>query len=317
MSRNNRRLSDKVCGSASEGNSQAPFKKGSPVREKIILSRQENKVRDYADILGSNSVENKLFKSNYNIINKATLGEHNNYILAHNKDGIKVYILLDQSGFVMGRDHDVEYQRGESFLPSSVKNGILNGTQNMTAGAALVCDNGICTLLYDNDSSVIEENFNNSQIEEEQYPLAYPIVRLSEIVSNPRAVDLSVSCANRNMINNSYSILNQELQDLVDDAKTLSNCAFHTKNLINKKTYELETSINQIMKVHNHFINNAPASDKERQYVEEVEEALKIRHDQIHTLMTIIQKVANEKKNIKRIIQNISQYAEFCENKII
>lgn len=309
MLRNNNRSSEKVCGN------QTPFKNGSPVRERVLISRRDNEIKNFTDILNDTSIEGKLYEHNYDIINKATLGNSGDYLMAHNKDGIKVYVLLDQSGILLSRKNDVKYENTTPFLPNSIKNGILNGVQNMSSGAALVCDNGICTLLYDENLNVKEENFGEN-LGEEQYPLAYPIVRLSEIVNDPIGIDFSIASANKNLINNTFSILNNELQELVDEVKELNYCVNLAKNVINNKSYILENGINKVSTINQQFNKNPPTCDEEREYADNINKILKSKHDQVQTLITIMQKVVNEKNNIRKICEKICQYKDFCNDKI-
>lgn len=309
MSRNNDRSTEKVCGN------QMAFKNGSPLRERVNVSRKDNNIRNFTDILNDTSIESKLFQNNYSVINKATLGNSDQYLMAHNKDGIMVYVLLDQNGILLERPNDVSYKNANPFLPNSIKNGIMNGVQNMAAGAALVCDNGICTLLYDEESNVSEKNFGDIS-EEDQYPSAYPIIRLSEIVNDPVGTNFGIAMTNKNLVNNSFSILNAELEELYSEVKELSNCVNQVRKTIFNKSLDLEKSINKISVANNYLIRNPPEHDDEREYAEKLSEMSKIRHDQIQTLLAIMQKVASEKRNIKAITEKIHQFENLCNQKI-
>lgn len=291
--------------------------KDSPVRDRIVLKKEEFKVKDYHDILEKESIESKLLRAKFSPIGKVTLGDGSdarNYIKAYNRDGIKVFILVDQHGYTLTRDEDVSLPSGNLSFSHAVKNGVINSTQNIPAGAALVCDNGICTLLIDENFSVIEENYAKDNAIVEQQALVYPIIKLSEITNDLEGVNFTTAIVNRNLVNNTFAMLNEEMNNFISCTKELHECSYGTYKEINNCALSLEKAINYLTPYHNHYLMNPPKTDVDRENFINIEKSLRHYHDNIHVLISAMQKIICEKKNITAVINQVRNCGDFVKS---
>ena len=124
---------------------------------------------------------------------KGNNGNVPKYVKAINDRGNTVYVKIDMDGNVMTQPGDlttIESKEATS-VPLSVKIGAYNCAGLDVCAVALECDDGICMLMKDDDTNMKEvmltkvEKRSEEGIVEGDSPIAYPVVRLSEILENP------------------------------------------------------------------------------------------------------------------------------------
>lgn len=139
-----------------------------------------------------------------------------NYIKVVNRRGQIVYIYLDVDGHVcISPDEEILAETtNASLIPHSLKAGAFQSAGLEVCGVAFECINGLCTLIRDDQSmEPLEQNFILKPEENDEdepsiligaSPVAYPIVKLSDVLANPKAVEQYTDQATRRIQNASY-----------------------------------------------------------------------------------------------------------------
>lgn len=175
-----------------------------------------------------NIVEVQLSRLGYTpvkrIITKGEKGPVAHYLKATNRRGQTVYIYLDTKGHVSVKDNDEILAESNiaSPIPLSLKTGAFRSAGLQVSGIALQCKNGVCCIIRDSSSvNPIEQNFivQPDDTEEEvslivESPITYPIVRLSEILADPKTVENYVEASTRQLQNDSYIQCQRDLNEI-------------------------------------------------------------------------------------------------------
>lgn len=165
------------------------------------------------DLVESYSLDEELAKSGYTPLSKMVIvspsGEGNvRFIKAQNQLGEPLYIAIDVDDAYISQSNSDTHLR-ESRVPMNIaqpdKEMAFSKAGLSVAGVALECKNGLCTILHDEQMQAPrEQNFvliHSRQVKETLVVASFPIVRVSEIRSNPQTVQKNVDCALRKMRN--------------------------------------------------------------------------------------------------------------------
>lgn len=201
-------------------------------------------------------------------------------------------------------------------IPLNLKRGSLNSVGNNVPGVAFECVNGICTIMKDENMRPEEKNFVKvSEIVEEQAiidssPFSIPIVRLSEIMANPRNVDRKITNAVNRIFEASYIkckedviMMEHSIVRLSEEFKKIvTNLDVAFKNT--KATIEKLNSYNDKFNRYNHTDTNEILRH------EKVVEELAARYELYKNLINICSVTHNNIYNIDTVANNMAQINE-------
>lgn len=201
-------------------------------------------------------------------------------------------------------------------IPLNLKRGSLDSIGNNVPGVAFECVNGICTIMKDENMRPEEKNFVKvSEIVEEQAiidssPFSIPIVRLSEIMANPRNVDRKITNAVNRIFEASYIkckedviMMEHSIIRLSEEFKKIvTNLDVAFKNT--KATIEKLNSYNDKFNRYNHTDANEILRH------EKVVEELAARYELYQNLINICSVTHNNIYNIDTVANNMTQINE-------
>ncbi len=118
------------------------------------------------------------------------------YVKAIDKHGNTSYILIDIDGNIMTQPGDLTTIQTSTAtsIPLSAKVGAYDCVGLDVCAVALECEDGVCVLMRDDEANMKEIMLEKEKkradeaLIESDSPLAYPVVRLSEIIENPTLV---------------------------------------------------------------------------------------------------------------------------------
>lgn len=201
-------------------------------------------------------------------------------------------------------------------IPLNLKIGSLDSIGNNVPGVAFECVNGICTIMKDGNMRPEEKNFVKvSEIVEEQSiidssPFSIPIVRLSEIMANPRNVDRKITNAVNRIFEASYIkckedviIMEHSIIRLSEEFKKIvTNLDVAFKNT--KSTIQKLNIYNDEFNRHNHTDTNEILRH------EKVVDELSARYELYQNLINICSVTHNNIYNIDTVANNMNQINE-------
>jgi hypothetical protein len=218
--------------------------------------------------------------------------------------------------------------------------GLLNCVGNDVSGVAFESGNSVCIISkgleedyldpketnfnYGNVNSTDPKNFfeesstirrnNNVKEQTNSEILAYPVIRLSEIIVESEVILDNTDRAVKNIRDNTNkSLLNNLAKSQASinklwDSFERFDCARHNHGL------RLEESIKELECLNNIYKENSPLTDKERNKYNQLKYNLMIRNNHITTLMQAINKVSEKYAQITNISREIDNITDFLEH---
>ncbi len=304
---------------------------GLPETPIVEIMDQGFEVRDYQGIIANASIENELLNAGYAPLSKIVVRTDNGekrtqYIKAINKNGQKVFILLDANGYTTARTTDLTLieANSASIVPYSLKSGAYDCAGKDVCGVAFECgSDAVCVLSRgSNDLTPKEANFvfveqrapSAASLEINGSIMTYPVVRLTEIRTNPILVLANTDMVTRRLRNTSYQ---SELQDLASLQQSINklNAAvveFSAKReIIATKLYRTLIQLEQWNDI---YKANPPTSDEYKEKYRQLLFNLTQRNENISTLLRLIKKVADKRTEVEDITKEINEIIEFSNN---
>lgn len=315
---------------------QDPVKnaRGSPKMSKKVTKRiSDKKMTENVPIKAE--LEKELMLHNYTPLEKIIIRdkgqmEKARYFKAFNKLGQTVFVDLDNDGIVHvnPKDLTVTPSNKSNMIPYSSKLGTMKCLDLDICGVAFECYNGICTLHRDQRSTTpIENTFviieghisNNMTVNSD--PIAFPIIRLSEIKNNPRLVLKTVNRATKKLRNLAHDNCHDELKKTFKIITEL-NKQYTKFNELQEKLFKNISSSIEILEHKITEIDDIEQLDEEdKKTYELLQYNIRLRNDKIVDLLNICKDVCNtmtsnkmSEKNIVSILEYLNNIIDYLEN---
>lgn len=276
--------------------------------------------------VSQDSIEHDLAKLQYIVTAKVLIDSGNGpearYLETINPRGKKVFIELDNEGFIAVTPNDLTLHEGKmaTVIPYSVKVGALECAGLDVCGIAFVCDNGICTLSsdYANDNKQVETNFiytENPEIEVKSDGAArladritpYPIVRLSELRRKPDVVLKNVDEVTRRIRNTAYAGCISDLKASEDAIEKLQATFAEFKKAQLDVSSRLTNSLKELEKVNEQYIHTPPVTDTQIKNHQLMITNFKKRHELAVDLLYTCKRVGKIRDEINSITQQLKE----------
>lgn len=299
-----------------------------PVNRSVLPRTQHNfDTKDYQSIIQNASIENELINSGYKPISKIVVktdaGQRKTqYIKAVNKKGQKSFVLVDVSGYTTAKPTDLTLIESQnlSIVPYSLKSGAYECAGMDVCGVAFECGtDAVCVVARNNDDlSPKESNFiyierQPNGIDDEGSITTYPVIRLSEIRSNPEVVLHNTDAVTRRLRNESYQAA---VYDLESSQKSIDklNEAFARFDTVRKDVAgKLSRTLQQLEQWNEIYISNPPTTDELKSRYNLLKSNLTRRNDGITTLLRIMRKVADKRAELDTITREINELTDLAE----
>lgn len=293
-----------------------------PLNPSIEIMSQPFEITNYHGIISTSSLENEIMNFGYTplskIVVRSTDGEkRTQYIKAINRNGQKVFILIDVKGYTSARDDDivVDEKNDANMIPYSLKMGAFNCSGKDVCGVAFECGTSVCVVSRNlEETTPSESTFTFSRegdvaiinVENRKSVLVYPIVRLSEIRVNPDLVLHNSDIVTRRLRNSLYVTL---VENLAGTQRSISKLN-HLFNKFNQARELYASKLNKTLTTleewNNVYLSNPPRTDIEKDKFKKLQNNLTIRNDGIGTLLKLMDVAADQKKEVDKINNNLS-----------
>ena len=275
------------------------------------------------------SIENELLQSGFvpkdKIITTDDNGErHARFIKVISRMGQSALVEIDINGYmvVQPKDQNVVASKAVSQIPYSVKMGTYDCAKTDVCGVAFVCDKDICVLNNDptgrgpqekNFVYVAHNNIDgaadgaiNKAVVISGNPVAYPIIRMSEVRANPGLCIKAINEATRRIRNAAYEASHADLVRLDQSIHDLDKEYHNFKAYRDLAVKGLMSSIKQLEQFNAIYIANPPVCDDEREKHRRVIANLRARHERVIDLLRISEEVAMKRDKIAKLSQEFA-----------
>lgn len=269
------------------------------------------------------NVENILSEHGYTVASKINVRSPGNptvarYLEANNMMGHRVFIDIDTDGFVAVSPTDLTLYEGKlaTVIPTSTKHGMLKCVGNGVCGVAFVCEDGICALQQEGPGAPTETTFlyreqTNDRIARlGDRAIAYPIVRLSEIIENNELVTEIISEATNRIRQNAMDSCRENFRKMQDAIDELYD-AFNEFTEVQQQAFtDLSTSITQLEDMNYDYINSPPSDENSQERYKQLMYNLKKRHEMESELIYVCSSVSKKREKIMKWTQHLRNASE-------
>ncbi len=289
----------------------------------------ELEIRDYSGLINNSSLEAELVNNGYVPLSKIVVKDEGinktQYIKALNKNGQKVFIMIDVEGYNSARTTDLTLVEANnaSIIPFSLKMGAMTCAEKDVCGVAFECGaDAVCVVARQGDDLTPKETSfiyvepasppSTAIMVSEGSIMTYPVVKLSEIRANNALVLQNIDIATRNLRNTSYQSV---LADLLAAQESLMNLniAFSNFNAAREMyAKKIKETLDELEGYNREYILNPPITDDSKEAYRQLQFNLAKRNDGISYLLTASKRVADHKKVIDNITTDINNTTEFC-----
>ncbi len=214
----------------------------------IVYSDSDRTIKDTnrnaqynSELIEKYSIEKILLDNDYKAHNKIVVNNGNEkvakYIRATNMLGHTVYVLVDIDGYttVSLADMHLNEDTKTSNINHSFKSGAYDCIDQYTCGVAIECgSDSICLITKNSDTlKPNEQVFSRTSSESsDSTTIPYPIVKLSEIISNNTIVLDNTTQVMKRLRNNQLRIEESKLVDTLTAIRQVENTMLHLDSLI-------------------------------------------------------------------------------------
>jgi hypothetical protein len=281
---------------------------------------------------GPDNVEHVLSKHGYHVLSKVLVKDdkhdviHARFLDVLNNLGQRAFVELDIEGRISAQPQDPIMIPGSmraNRIPHSCKIGTFECAGQDVAGVvfAQLDDQGkhhdICSLLRDDDGSgPLEVNYHldsdTAEILTKPEPVAYPIVRLSEIVDNPDLTQRNINEATRRIRNTTYENCKSEIDQTRDAIRKLGETFTEFNEVQSRCSHELMSSIRSLEKIHQQYRDFPPTTDENRERYRKLLFNFRKRHEFAIELIGVCQMVNAQRETILQYTQLIREALDYC-----
>jgi hypothetical protein len=240
------------------------------------------------------------------------------YIKAINKNGEKVYIMIDVDEVFPSFPSDctMKMETDGNTIPLSVKSGAIKSASLEVSGVAFECDDDGVTVIYrrKNDVHPIEVNYSFNISNCSNCVIIFPVVRLSEIYIDNDIVVENTSIVTCRLRNNIHNILIKDINSFGSSLTSLNEsfCNFHEiyeeySDLINK-------DFDYYIKLNKYYNSLGPLDECDKLEHKNAYESLVNRNNGVVFLLTSLKNVSDKKDIINDCVHLIDEIVNDLNN---
>jgi hypothetical protein len=278
---------------------------------------------NYQELLAKNSKMADLVKNGYHPVSTVIVknnegGLEGRYVKALNKMGQHVFVLLDTQGYtaVDPKDLTMIEAKAASIVPLGVKASGLDNAGAEVSGVAFECNEGVCTLIRGQDTTPRETSFVYVEKKAEKaaiiqdHVIAYPIVRLSEIIANPELVMKNVDLATRRIRNAAYQNVLWKTKKEGEYIAALNAAFARFTSVCGESFAQLNKDINMLEGFNAQAMQIKSLSTLEQAKHEKVMNNLAYRNEMVPKILMKCEEVAAAKEELAAITARINSVTD-------
>lgn len=266
-----------------------------PSPRRTVTLPPEVKTAEVKEYTGSiPDLEQVLLKYGYTVTEKVVIRDQDNgtvakYVKTIDPNGQKVYVVPDVQALVPVPSNQTPLvpSRDVTIQPYSLKNGLMESAGLDVWGIAFECHNGVCTLVRNgSDLRPSEESFINPTLPRQQdNPITYPIVRMSEIQANPGIVLQNTQDVSMRLRNMTYERASLELRKNREAVRGLGQAFADYDKAQSQALASVRASLNELESYKKAYIKNPPVTPKDQIKYRQIIENIHIRHEMIADIL--------------------------------
>lgn len=233
------------------------------------------------------------------------------------------YIQISEYDEIMNAQDIKKQEVNRNDIPYSLKIGTYEANNNDIYGVVFECNNSLCVMSRKNSNLEPVENVFTYEEEREgtggtshfsEQPVSFPMIKMSEIMTNPKAVQRSVSLTYNRMVNAVFDNCSKESSKfLFDNLKAVEEQIQRFQNKSNETATALKTRINELENMLEVYERKG-IKPKDEEKVRLIKFNLQKRHELMQDHMSLCHNIRSRAHHLKVIATELKEYNDYAEN---
>lgn len=284
----------------------------------------------YEGIVQDKDVEQSLIDSGFLPTEKILTKDENGlvscqFIKARDKLGHSAFVEVDTDytngmGFIKVSDNDrvMSVSQEASVIPYSMKIGTFEANKDLY-GVGFVCDNNICMMQRKDPSLAPTETVFSTSTDGletsgiiQDHPIPYPIVKMSEILTNPAEVERSVSESHKRMRNVAFNHCQKDVDLLKSRLNMLDAEVDKFDKISNEVSNSLACTIETLEQYHEGYSAKPTLCNEDLDKLRRLRFNLQKRHDLLSDHIGLCKAVKERSDKIAALTREITELNQYA-----
>ena len=301
-------------------------------KSKVHSSPTTATFHDYQGVIANQDIEKTLLDAGFIPTEKILTKDDNSNLICHfikvrdhvgrasyveldcdDKDGMG-YIKISPTDTILTESHEA------SIIPYSLTIGSFEANKGDIYGVGFECDNSICVMSRKDPSlepvqtvfHYTKDSGDDMGIIENHY-VPFPIVKMTEILANPKAVHHGIASSHLRMRDVAFSSCNKEVIGMKKYVSELQNEIHRFEEISSRVNSILSSSINELERWHEHFTTYGTKSPQDAENLKAVRFNLAKRHDLTLDYIALCHSMKERSIKISILRDEIKAFNDFSE----
>lgn len=248
------------------------------------------------------------------------------YLKCVNKFGHTCFIEIDDDRAIIGinpRDLAAYEAQTASVIPLSTKMGNLDCAGSDIAGVALVCEGSVCMITRKGTGEPVERTFiygeahNNRAMRFDGSPMAFPVVRLSEIRAHNDLVCKCVAEATARIRRAAREDARIQFQQTCEAIKDLHEKFAKAAKMFDAYMCHLEKDLRQLEEFNCYYLEHPPCDDKAAANHCEIKDCIHRHNDLITDELRAVCQLNEERAHIIQVCADSKRIIDYMSKSFI
>jgi len=251
------------------------------------------------------------------------------FIKARDSLGHALYIELDTTekdgmGYLSVSDTDnvLTVSHEASVVPYSLKVGSFEASSSSLYGVGFECDNQVCVMSR-KDSSLepietvftYSQNTGNDMGIQDRHPIPFPIVKLSEILTNPKAVSQNIASSHGRMRNIAFNSCMKDVEAMKKSSIELQHEIERFDKISSEVSKALSETISELENMHDSYERRGlPKNEKDASNLKAIKFNLQKRADLTSDYISLCHSMRERAQKIAVLNEEIKSLNDFSES---
>lgn len=301
-------------------------------KERKQLKESENReIKNFIREEEKGDVEKILAGSGFVVGEKILTKDKSGHMVCHfikirDNSGRTAYVELDTDcsdglGYIEINENDEIMNVGDnSEIPYSLKMGTYEANNNDIYGVVFECNNSICVMSRKNtaldpvESVFAYENVDGDSSYFSEQPVSFPMIKMSEVMTNPKAVQKSVSLTYNRMRNAVFDNCSKESSKLLyEQLKAVEEQIQRFQAKSSETATALKTRINELENMLEVYERKG-IKPKDEEKVRLIKFNLQKRHELMQDHMSLCHNIRSRANHLKQVASELKEYNDYAEN---
>lgn len=274
------------------------------------------------------SIEDVLLKAGFSPEQKILTRGETGHVICHfikirDNSGRTAYVELDCDdsmgmGYMKVNSNDPILSQSNqlSKIPYSMKMGSFESNKGEIYGIGFECYDSVCIITRkDKTLEPVETVYmQGEEASENSHPVPFPIIRMTEILSNPKAVRKNMTNCHARMRNVAFNTCTKELDVLKQSTSELQKEIDRFLDLSQKVAASLKNTIEQLETMNNQYETQGIKTEKHAEKLKLIRFNLAKRNDLILDYISLCDGMKERSEKLESIKNEIRDLNDFSDN---